>query len=133
VNAATARKRLAEIGGAAPHEARHVAAAMLLGVPVVDASAIPEIDGDELVSLGHVDLGPESWTYEDVRNRALVTLVGYLGERDDWPPPHPSGPSMRGKAPAHPGTTGPSSGRRSRRSAWTSSDTCGWSRRPATW
>jgi hypothetical protein len=106
VNAATARKRLAEIGGAAPHEARHVAAAMLLGVPVVDASAIPEIDGDELVSLGHVDLGLESWTYEDVRNRALVTLVGYLGERDDWPPPHPSGPSMRGKAPAHPGNDG---------------------------
>jgi hypothetical protein len=79
---------------------------MLLGVPIVDASAIPQIDGDELLSLGHVDLGPESWTYEDVYNRALVTLVGYLGDRDDWPPPHPSDPSMQGKTPTHPGNDG---------------------------
>ena len=103
---ATARKRLAEISGAAPHEARHVAAAILLGVPVVEASAIPQIDGDEVLSLGHVALGPESVTYEDVYNRALVTLCGELGERDDWPPPHPSDPLMQGKAPARLGNDG---------------------------
>ena len=106
MNAASARKRLVEIGGAARHEARHVAAAMLLDVPVVAASAIPQIDGDELVSLGHVNLGPESYTYEDVYNRALVVLVGELGDRDDWPPPHPSDPSMQGKAPAQVGNDG---------------------------
>jgi hypothetical protein len=100
VNSATARKRLAEVGGAAPHEARHVAAAMLLGVPVVKATAIPEFTPDGELDLGRVELGPERWEYEDVRKRALVTLAGEMGDRDDWPPPHPSHPSMQGKVPA---------------------------------
>ena len=91
-----ARKRLAEVGGAAPHEARHVAAAMLLGVPVVKATAVPEFTPDGELDLGQVQLGPERWGYEDVRKRALVTLVGELGDRDDWPPPHPS---MQGQGP----------------------------------
>jgi hypothetical protein len=92
-----ARKRLAEIGGAPPHEARHVAAAILLGVPVVKATAVPQFTQDGELDLGHVLLGPERREYEDVRKRALVTLVGELGDRDDWPPPHPS---MQGKVPA---------------------------------
>lgn len=96
---AAARKRLAEIGGAAPHEARHVAAAMLLGVPVVRATAVPEFTPDGELDLGRVDLAPERWEYEDVRKRALVTLVGEMGDTDDWPPPHPSHPSMKGKTP----------------------------------
>jgi hypothetical protein len=106
VNSTAARKRLVEIGGAAPHEARHVAAAMLLGVPVVKASAVPEIGADGELDLGHVQLGPERWEYEDVRKRALVALAGEMGDRDDWPPPHPSHPSMRGKTPARPGNDG---------------------------
>ena len=93
---ATARKRLAEVGGAAAHEARHVAAAMLLGVPVVKATAVPQFTPDGELDLGRVLLGPERWEYEDVRKRALVTLVGEMGDRDDWPPPHPSHPSMHG-------------------------------------
>jgi hypothetical protein len=103
---ATARKRLIEIGGAAPHEARHVAAAMLLGVPVVKATAIPEFTPDGELDLGHVTLGPDRWVYEDVRNRALITLVGEMGARHDWPPPHPSHPSMKGKVPARPDNDG---------------------------
>ena len=95
-----ARKRLAEVGGAAPHEARHVAAAMLLGVPVVKATAVPEFTPDGELDLGHVQLGPARSEYEDVRKRALVTLAGEMGDRDDWPPPHPSHPSMKGKVPA---------------------------------
>jgi hypothetical protein len=106
VNSTAARKHLAEIGGAAPHEARHVAAAMLLGVPVVKASAFPEITPAGELDLGHVQLGPERWEYEDVRNRALVTLAGEMGDRDDWPPPHPSHPSMQGKVPARPENVG---------------------------
>jgi hypothetical protein len=106
VNAAAARKRLAEIGGAAPHEARHVAAAMLLGVPVVKASAVPEVGADGELDLGHVLFGPEHWEDDDVRKRALVTLVGEMGDRDDWPPPHPAHPSMRGKTPARLGNDG---------------------------
>ena len=101
-----ARKRLAEVGGAAPHEARHVAAAILLGVPVVKATAIPEFTPDGELDLGHVLLGPERWEYEDVRKRALVTLAGEMGDRDDWPPPHPSHPSMQGKMPARPDNDG---------------------------
>ena len=98
MNSAAARKRLAEVGGAAPHEARHVAAAMLLGVPVVKATAIPEITPDGELDLGHVQLGPERWEYEDVRKRALVTLAGEMGDRDDWPPPHPVPPVDAGQA-----------------------------------
>ena len=103
---AAARKRLVEIGGSAPHEARHVAAAMLLGVPVVKATAVPEIGADGELELGHVKLGPERWEYEAVRKRALVTLVGEMGDRDDWPPPHPSHPSMKGKQPTRPTNDG---------------------------
>jgi hypothetical protein len=102
MNTAAARKRLAEVGGAAPHEARHVAAAMPLGVPVVKATAIPEITADGELDLGHVKLGPECWDYDDVRKRALIMLAGEMGDRDDWPPPHPSDPSMQGKVPARP-------------------------------
>ena len=54
MNAATARKRLAEIGGSAPHEARHVAAAMLLGVPIVKATAVPGFRADGELDLGRV-------------------------------------------------------------------------------
>jgi hypothetical protein len=106
VNSTAARKRLAEIGGAAPHEARHVAAAMLLGVPVVKATAVPEFTADGELDLGRVELAPERWEYEDVRKRALITLAGEMGDRDDWPPPHPSHPSMQGKTPARPGNDG---------------------------
>jgi hypothetical protein len=106
VNAATARKRLAEVGGAAPHEARHVAAAMLLGVPVVKATAVPEFTPDGELDLGRVDMDPGRWEYEDVRKRALVTLTGEMGDRADWPPPHPSHPSMQGKAPTRPDNDG---------------------------
>jgi hypothetical protein len=105
VNAA-ARKRLAEIGGAAPHEARHVAAAILLGVPVVKATAVPEFTADGELDLGRVELAAERWEYEDVRTRALVILMGEMGDRDDWPPPHPSDPSMQGKQPARPDNDG---------------------------
>jgi hypothetical protein len=97
---------LAEVGGAAPHEARHAAAALLLGVPVVKATAIPEFAPDGELDLGHVELGPERWEYEDVRKRALVTLVGEMGDRADWPPPHPSHPSMQGKTPTRPHNDG---------------------------
>jgi hypothetical protein len=105
-SASAARKRLAEVGGAAAHEARHVAAAMLLGVPVVKATAVPGFTPGGELDLGHVRLGPERWEYEDVRRRALVTLAGEMGDRDDWPPPHPSHPSMRGKTPARLGNDG---------------------------
>jgi len=106
VNAAAARKRLVEIGGSAPHEARHVAAAMLLGVPVVKATAVPEIRADGELDLGRVELTPERWEYEDVRKRALVFLVGEMGDRAGWPPPHPSHPSMKGKQPTRPDNDG---------------------------
>lgn len=106
MNSTAARKRLAEIGGAAPHEARHVAAAILLGVPVVKATAVPEFTPDGELDLGQVTLGPERWEYEDVRKRALVTLAGEMGDRDDWPPPHPAHPSMQGKVPARPENDG---------------------------
>ena len=79
---------------------------MLLGVPVVKASAIPEIGADGELDLGHVLLGPGLWEYEDVRKRALVTLAGEMGDRDDWPPPHPAHPSMRGMLPARPENDG---------------------------
>jgi hypothetical protein len=101
-----ARKRLAEIGGAAPHEARHVAAAILLGVPVVKATAVPEFTADGELDLGRVDMDGGRWAYEDVRKRALITLAGEMGDRDDWPPPHPSHPSMKGKIPARPDNDG---------------------------
>ena len=78
MNSTAARKRLAEIGGAAPHDARHVAAAILLGVPVVKATAVPEFTPDGELDLGQVLLGPERWEHEDVRKRALVTLAGVL-------------------------------------------------------
>jgi hypothetical protein len=79
---------------------------MLLGVPVVKASAVPEFTPDGELDLGQVLLGPERWEYEDVRKRALVTLAGEMGDRDDWPPPHPAHPSMQGKVPARPENDG---------------------------
>jgi hypothetical protein len=103
VSVASARKRLVELGGAVPHEARHVAAALLLGVPVLEATAVPEIRDDGEIDLGHVTFGPERPNYDDIRNRALVTLAGPMGEHEDWPPPHPSHPSMQGKQPARAG------------------------------
>jgi hypothetical protein len=106
VNAAAARKRLVEIGGSAPHEARHVAAAMLLGVPVVKATAVPEIRADGELDLGRVDMDPGRREYQDVRKRALVLLAGPMGEEKNWPPPHPSHPSMQGKTPARPDNDG---------------------------
>jgi hypothetical protein len=106
VKADAARKRLVEIGGSAPHEARHVAAAMLLGVPVVKASAVPEFTPDGELDLGRVDMDGGRWEYDDVRKRALITLVGEMGDRADWPPPHPAHPSMKGKQPARPDNDG---------------------------
>jgi hypothetical protein len=106
VNRAAARKRLAEVGGSAQHEARHVTAALLLGVPVVKATAVPEFTADGELDVGHVTLGPDRWVYEDVRKRALITLVGEMGDTDGWPPPHPSHPSMKGKVPTRPDNDG---------------------------
>ena len=102
---AATRKRLAEVGGAASHEARHVAAALLLGIPVVEASAVPRLKGGELHALGHVWVDAGEWTYNDVYNRALMTVVGGMGEKN-WPPPHPQHPSMQGKMPADPANDG---------------------------
>jgi len=79
---------------------------MLLGVPVVKATAVPEFTPDGELDLGQVLLGAERLEYEDVRKRALVTLAGEMGDRDDWPPPHPSHRSMQGKEPTRPDNDG---------------------------
>lgn len=87
----------AQIGSTVHEEARHAAAALLLGLPVREASAVPDIAAFEL---GHIridggikylaDLDPAK-----VHDLALTVLVGQLGG-PDWPPdplPSPRAPT----------------------------------------
>jgi hypothetical protein len=72
----------------ADHEARHAAVALLRGLPIVRASALPDLDAGEL---GHVQLarGTVRQALEldpgRARDIALMTLVGDIGE-PGWPP-----------------------------------------------
>ena len=69
--------------GVAAHEARHAAAAVLLGLEVVEARA----DNPTSDAAGHVMLG----RYSELRPRelAVMTLVGRWGD-PGWPPESPS-------------------------------------------
>jgi uncharacterized protein len=63
----------------AAHEARHAAAAMELGLEVLEA----RVDNPTPDRAGHVLHMPA-----DARDDALVTLAGFMGD-DGWPPPWP--------------------------------------------
>jgi len=79
----------------AAHEARHAAMALLLAVPLKEASAHATED-----SLGHVlmDL-PSKWVRDLepdlVRRLASVIAAGELGDDPDWPPEWPDADAQR--------------------------------------
>lgn len=71
----------------ASHEGRHAAAALLLGLPITQATAVSDGHFAGQITL---DLDSLALDHDLARRQALVTLVGYMGDEDeDWPPDWP--------------------------------------------
>ncbi len=72
--------------GTAGHEARHAAASLLFGLPIVEASAIPDFAHRSAGHVLYADFTDVSeLSDEEAHDLAVVAIVGDLGE-PGWPP-----------------------------------------------
>lgn len=71
--------------GTAGHEARHAAASLLLGLPIVEASAIPDFAYRSAGRVLYADFGHiRELSDDEAHDLAVVAIVGDLGE-PGWP------------------------------------------------